>query len=166
MDQSQRGYQESPQTYQSLVPQTGQFSPAVEGSHSPFLTGKGSNTLQSKTFHLWILKRTLKWPNFSVQCVILLFLLLPGEADQGYSCHSAELYDSEGQRQFWPEYSSPSFTGPLPHPPAGPSNQGPQSSEQYCPRVVKRKNPHPPRPDREGQMTGMSAYPGWLSDLF
>ncbi|XP_049439417.1 ETS1-related protein isoform X1 [Epinephelus fuscoguttatus] len=134
VDQSQTGYQESPQTYQSLVPQNGQFSPAMEGSHSPFLTSKGSNALQ-------------------------------GETDQSYSCHSAELFDSDRQRQpssFWPEYSSPSFSAPLPHPPSTscPSTHGPQSSEQYCPRVVKRKNTHPQRPDREGQMTGMSAYPG------
>ncbi|XP_041799013.1 ETS1-related protein isoform X1 [Chelmon rostratus] len=134
VDQPQTGYQESPQTYQSLVPQNGQFSPAMEGSHSPFLTGKGANTLQS-------------------------------EADQSYSCHSAELYDSDGQRQstsFWSEYPSPSFTAPLPHPPPAscPSSHGPQSSDQYCPRVVKRKNTHPQRPEREGQMTGMSAYPG------
>ncbi|XP_026172996.1 ETS1-related protein isoform X2 [Mastacembelus armatus] len=125
VDQSQTGYQESPQTYQNLVPQNGQFSPAVEGSHSPFLTGKGPNTLQSET-------------------------------DQNY-------YDSDGQRHsssFWPEYPSPSFTVPLPHPSptSCPSNPSHQSSEQYCPRVVKRKNTAPQRP--EGPMTGMSAYPG------
>ncbi|KAK5892075.1 hypothetical protein CesoFtcFv8_012492 [Champsocephalus esox] len=129
---SQTGYHESLQTYQSLVPQNGQFSPALDGSHSPFLTAKG--TSQSET-------------------------------DHSFSCHSAELYDSDGQRQsssFWPDYSSPSFTAPLPHPhPAPcPSNHGPHSSEQYCPRVVKRKNTHLQRLDREGQMTGMSAYPG------
>ncbi|XP_018555323.1 ETS1-related protein isoform X1 [Lates calcarifer] len=128
VDQSQTGYQESPQTYQSLVPQNGQFSPAIEGSHSPFLTVKGSNTLQNET-------------------------------DQTY-------YDSDGQRQssssFWPEYPSPSFAAPLPHPPQAscPTNSSPQSSEQYCPRVAKRKNTQPQRPDREGPMTGMSAYPG------
>ncbi|XP_062254335.1 ETS1-related protein isoform X2 [Platichthys flesus] len=127
VDQPQTGYQESPQTYQSLVPQGGQFSPAMEGSHSPFLTTKAPNTLKS-------------------------------EMDQSY-------YDSDGQRHsssFWPEYPSPSFATPLPHlPPAScPSNSSPQSSEQYCPRVAKRKNPHPQRPDREGHMPGMSAYPG------
>lgn len=129
VDQTQTGYQESPQTYQTLVPQNGQFSPAVEGSHSPFLTAKASNALQSET-------------------------------DQSFSSHSADVYDSDGQRQpssFWPEYSSPSFPGPLPHPLP---NNGPQSSEQYCPRVVKRKNAPLQRPDREGHMTGMSAYPG------
>ncbi|XP_068613572.1 ETS1-related protein [Brachionichthys hirsutus] len=130
-EQPQTGYQEP---YQSLEPQSGQFSPAMEGSHSPFLTGKGANTLQS-------------------------------EADQSYSCHSTELYDSEGQRQlssFWPGYSSPSFTAPLSHqPPAScPANRSPQPSEHYCPRVVKRKHNPPPRPEREGHVTGMSAYPG------
>ncbi|CAK6958907.1 ETS1-related protein [Scomber scombrus] len=134
VDQSQTGYQESPQTYQTIVPQNGQFSPAMEGSHSPFLTAKGSNTLQSET-------------------------------DQSFSCHSAELYESDRQRQsssFWPEYSSPSFTAPLPHqsPTSCSTTPSTQSSDQYCPRVAKRKNTLPQRPVREGQMTGMSAYPG------
>ncbi|XP_047453659.1 ETS1-related protein isoform X2 [Mugil cephalus] len=115
------GYQEPLQTYQSLVPQSGQFSPAVEGSHSPFVAGPAQS-----------------------------------ETDQSY-------YDSDGQRQpssFWPEY--PGFTTPAPHPSLGPctSSHGPQSSEQYCPRVAKRKTAASQRPDREGQMTGMSAYPG------
>ncbi|XP_076742256.1 uncharacterized protein LOC112432107 isoform X1 [Maylandia zebra] len=127
VDQSQTGYQESPQTYQNLVPQTGQFSPAVEGSHSPFLTGAGSNSVQSET-------------------------------DQSY-------FDSDAQRQsssFWSEYQSPNLAAPPSHPSMAscPSNPGLQSSEQYCPRVVKRKNTPPQRLDREGQMTGMSAYPG------
>ncbi|XP_029927945.1 ETS1-related protein isoform X2 [Myripristis murdjan] len=136
LDQTQAGYQESPQTYQSLVHQTGQFSPGMEDGNSHFLPGKGGNTLQSET-------------------------------DQSYSCHSADLYDSEAQRRassFWSDYPSSSFTAPLPHPhppPATcPSNPGHQSSEQYCPRVAKRKNTHSQRPEREGQMTGMSAYPG------
>ncbi|XP_067366729.1 ETS1-related protein isoform X2 [Channa argus] len=125
VDLSQTGYLESPQTYQSLVPQNGQFSPAMEGSHSPFVPGKASNTLQ-------------------------------GETDQNY-------YDSDGQRQssaFWSEYSTSSFSAPLPHlPPSScPSNPSPQSSDQYCPRVVKRKNAGPHRP--EGHLNGMSAYPG------
>ncbi|XP_068179431.1 ETS1-related protein isoform X2 [Antennarius striatus] len=91
---------------------------------------------------------------------------LPGngadETDQSYSCHSTELYDSDGQRvlsSFWPGYSSPSFTAPLSHQPPAP-NQSPPATELYCPRVVKRKNNPPPRPEREGHMAGMSAYPG------
>ncbi|XP_074540235.1 ETS1-related protein isoform X1 [Halichoeres trimaculatus] len=134
VDQPQTGYQESPQTYQNLMPQNGQFSPAIEGSSSPFVATKGSNTLQSET-------------------------------TQSFSCHSGELYDSNAQRQssaFWPDYTSSSFSAPIPHPTSTSCtvNLNPQSSEQYCPRVVKRKNPHPQRPEREGPMTGMSAYPG------
>lgn len=157
VDQSQTRYQESPQTYQNLVPQTGQFSPAVEGSHSPFLTGTGSNSVQSKTFHSWV--KTKHFSSdliFVVQWVILLFGA--GETDQSY-------FDSDAQRQsssFWSEYQSPNFAAPPSHPSMAscPSNPGLQSSEQYCPRVVKRKNTPPQRLDREGQMTGMSAYPG------
>uniref|UniRef100_A0A3B5PTI2 ETS1-related protein n=1 Tax=Xiphophorus maculatus TaxID=8083 RepID=A0A3B5PTI2_XIPMA len=67
---------------------------------------------------------------------------------------------------FWPEYSPPSFTStplhpPLPPPPSScPSNPSTQPAEHYCPRVAKRKNTHLQRPEREGQVTGMSAYPG------
>ncbi|KAF7653589.1 hypothetical protein LDENG_00081090 [Lucifuga dentata] len=133
LDQSQTGYQDSPQTYQSLVPQNSQFSPGMDSSNSPFLPAKGGNTLQSET-------------------------------EQSFSCPSAELYDSEGQRHssFWPDFPSPSFSASIPHPPSASctSNPGPQSSDQYCPRVAKRKNTHSQRLDRQGQMTGMSAYPG------
>ncbi|KAM9309690.1 ETS1-related protein [Pholidichthys leucotaenia] len=119
------GYQDSPQAYHSLVRQTGQFSPAAEGSHSPFLSGKGSTSL------------------------------LHAEADQSYSDSS-----------FWPEYPSTSFSSPPPpqppHPSLSscPSNPSPQPTEQYCPRVAKRKNSPPRRPERETHLTGMSAYPG------
>ncbi|XP_061737907.1 ETS1-related protein isoform X2 [Nerophis ophidion] len=126
--------QAAPQTYQSLGPQSGQFSPAVEGSHSPFLTGKASNASQS-------------------------------ESESGYSRHSGDVYDSDGQRRpFWSEYSSTSFSTALPHPSApsiGPAPSlaaSPQPSEHYYPRVVKRKNL--PRPERDSHMAAMSAYPG------
>ncbi|XP_032410943.1 ETS1-related protein isoform X1 [Xiphophorus hellerii] len=135
LDQNQTGYQEALQTYQNL-PQAGPFSPGLDGSHSPFLTRKGSNPFQNKS-------------------------------DQSF-------YDSDGHRQissFWPEYSPPSFTStplhpPLPPPPpppppsSCPSNPSTQPAEHYCPRVAKRKNTHLQRPEREGQVTGMSAYPG------
>ncbi|XP_024114237.1 ETS1-related protein isoform X2 [Oryzias melastigma] len=124
-DQSQAGYQEAPPSYQSLVSQDGQFSPAVEASHSPFLTGQPSNVLQC-------------------------------EADQSY-------FDSDSQRQsssFWFEYQSPWVPAPLPQPPPVSCTANPQVPEQHCPRVAKRKGTPPQRPDREGQMTGMSAYPG------
>lgn len=46
MEQPQSGFQDSPQPYQSLaVAQNGQFSPSMEGSHSPFLAGKGAGAL-------------------------------------------------------------------------------------------------------------------------
>ncbi|XP_013884193.1 ETS1-related protein [Austrofundulus limnaeus] len=111
----QNGYQESLQTYQNLSTQTGQFSPSVEGSHSPFLT-KGSKT----------------------------------DSDQNF-------YDPDGQRQtpsFWSEY--PSFQAP----PPGSSNPALQPPEPYCPRVAKRRTAPLQRPDREGPVPGMSAYPG------
>uniref|UniRef100_A0A3Q3FHX2 ETS1-related protein n=1 Tax=Kryptolebias marmoratus TaxID=37003 RepID=A0A3Q3FHX2_KRYMA len=113
----QSGYQESLQTYQNLPAQNRQFSPAVEGSHSPFLT-KGSKT----------------------------------DSDQNF-------YDSDGQRQnssFWSDY--PSFPAPPPAP--CPPQTALQPAEPYCPRVAKRRTTAPQRPDREGPVMGMSAYPG------
>ncbi|XP_054878864.1 ETS translocation variant 4-like [Poeciliopsis prolifica] len=135
LDQNQAGYQEALQTYQNL-PQAGPFSPGLEGSHSPFLTRKGANPFQN-------------------------------QSDQSF-------YDSDGRRQvssFWPEYSPPSFSCTPLHPPlpssssSSPSSSSscpsnPQPAELYCPRVAKRKNTHLQRPEREGQVTGMSAYPG------
>ncbi len=35
-----------------------------------------------------------------------------------------------------------------------------KSSEQFCPRVAKRRNTPSQRSDREGAITPMSAYPG------
>uniref|UniRef100_A0A3Q2QMT2 ETS1-related protein n=1 Tax=Fundulus heteroclitus TaxID=8078 RepID=A0A3Q2QMT2_FUNHE len=89
------------------------------------------------------------------------FCVFPDKTDQSF-------YDSDGHRQtssFWSEYPSPSFTSPPLHPPPPPpascaSNPSTQQTEHYCPRVVKRKNAHLQRPEREGQITGMSAYPG------
>nr|XP_057909370.1 ETS1-related protein isoform X2 [Doryrhamphus excisus] len=127
VEQPQAGFQESgaPQTYPSMAPQSGQFSPAVEGSHSPFLSGKTSQS----------------------------------ESESTYSCHSADLYDSDGQRRsFWSEYSSASFGAPL-APAMCPASTGtPQPTEHYYPRVAKRKNLQ--RPERESHMAAMSAYPG------
>lgn len=51
VEQPQNGYQVSPM-YQSLVPQNGQFSPALEGAHNSFLNGKGGNTLECNYFKL------------------------------------------------------------------------------------------------------------------
>lgn len=94
------------------------------------------------------------------------------ESEQSYTLHSGEkLYDSEAQTtSFWPDYPSPSYGSSLPpprHPPSCSSIPGPQQpSEQYCPRVAKRKSTHSQRPEREGgQVMRMSAYPGETSLL-
>lgn len=149
MEHPQTGFQDSPQSYQSLVAQNGQFSPAMEGSHSPFLPVKGAGTLQSRKPHICFAVRR---QSRGVWCVT--FAPVPGETEQSY-------YDSDAQRQsssFWPQYSSPGFSAPQPHPPLASCPS--ETPEQYCPRVVKRKNTHPQRPDREGHVTAMSAYPG------
>ncbi|CAN9514498.1 unnamed protein product [Ophioblennius macclurei] len=80
---------------------------------------------------------------------------LQGETDQVYSSSSSS---SSCSSSFWHEYPSPSFSAPprAPHPAPCPRS----SSEQYCPRVAKRRNPAPPRPEREGGASSMSAYPG------
>ncbi|XP_054637789.1 ETS1-related protein isoform X2 [Dunckerocampus dactyliophorus] len=133
VEQPPAGFQESgaPQTYPSLAPQSGQFSPAVEGSHSPFVSGTPSNASQS-------------------------------ESESSYSCHSVDLYDSDGQRRsFWSEYSSAGFGAPPSRPTAPvtcPAPTSAQPAEHYYPRVAKRKNLQ--RPERESHMAAMSAYPG------
>ncbi|XP_069032147.1 ETS1-related protein [Embiotoca jacksoni] len=135
----QTGYQESPHTYQNLVAQNGPFSPSVEGSRSSFLPGEGSTALHGET--LEALKPdgvAERWRDASVS-----------ETEPSY-------FDSDAAQRptssFWPEYPSPGFPAP--------TNSVPRSSEQCCPRVAKRKNAAHQRPDREGHVAGMSAYPG------
>ncbi|KAM9723761.1 ETS1-related protein [Menidia menidia] len=60
-------------------------------------------------------------------------------------------YEAEGP-PFWPEY-------PPPPPPPGPPGP-PRPSDQCCPRVARRRSAPPQRSDREGHLTGVSAYPG------
>uniref|UniRef100_A0A3P9N341 ETS1-related protein n=1 Tax=Poecilia reticulata TaxID=8081 RepID=A0A3P9N341_POERE len=131
LDQNQTGYQEALQTYQNLRPPLHPSPPTFPVF--PFNSGS--------------------------------FRVSPDKSDQSF-------YDSDGHRQvspFWPEYSPPSFTSSPLHPPppplpppssSCPSNPSTQPAEHYCPRVAKRKNTHLQRPEREGQVTGMSAYPG------
>lgn len=150
VEQPQSGFQDTAQPYQSLaVAQNGQFSPSMEGSHGSFLAGKGAGTLAGMEAPI-----SVYFSLAGLQVCNLPTCLYPGETEQSY-------YSSDGQRQppsFWPQYSSPGFTAPQPHPPLAscPSD----TTEQYCPRVSKRKNSHPQRPDREGHVTAMSAYPG------
>ncbi|XP_024253272.1 protein C-ets-2 isoform X2 [Oncorhynchus tshawytscha] len=155
LDQSQAGFQDSTQTYHSLVPlcspaQSGQFSPGMEdaSTSNSFLPGKGTSHSGSPS--------TVSLDHLS-------------EVEQSYTRHSGEqLYDSEAQKtspSFWPDYPSLSYSAsllPPHHPPSCSSTPGPQQpSEQYCPRVAKRKSTHTQRHERErGQVMGMSVYPG------
>ncbi|KAM9512536.1 ETS1-related protein isoform 1-T1 [Salvelinus alpinus] len=153
LGQSQAGFQDSTQTYHSLVPlcspaQSGQFSPSMENASTcnSFLPGKGTSHRGSPS--------TVSLDHLN-------------ESEQSYTRHSGEkLYDSEAQKtSFWPDYPSPSYGASLPpphHPPSCSSIPGPQQhSEQYCSRVAKRKSAHSQRPEREGgQVMGMSVYPG------
>uniref|UniRef100_A0A8C7SD20 ETS1-related protein n=1 Tax=Oncorhynchus mykiss TaxID=8022 RepID=A0A8C7SD20_ONCMY len=142
LGQSQAGFQDSTQTYHSLVPlcspaQSGQFSPGMEdaSTSNSFLPGKGTSHRGTPS--------TVSLDHLS-----------------------EKLYDSEAQKtSFWPDYPSPSYSASLPpphHPPSCSSIPGPQQpSELYCPRVAKRKSAHSQRPEREGgQVMGMSVYPG------
>ncbi|XP_062321259.1 ETS1-related protein isoform X1 [Osmerus eperlanus] len=129
----------STQTYHSLMPQKGQLSPGIDDASSPFLQSKDTN-------------------HRGITSTVSLDHL--GEVVQSYGHNLGELYDLEEQRSssFWPEYPTLGYTAPMPHPTA--SKAGSQSPEQYCPRVAKRKSTHSQRPAREGQMVGMSTYPG------
>ncbi|TWW80149.1 ETS1-related protein isoform X1 [Takifugu flavidus] len=129
VEQPQNSYQESPM-YQSLVPQNGQFSPALEGAHNSFLNGKGGNILECEAQHNY-----------------------PGQPAELLNTEKQKQPSS-----FWHELSSSSFSASQPHP--CPPNTGTHSTGQYCPRVVKRKNSNIHRSDREVQISGMSAYPG------
>lgn len=144
--------------YQSLVPQNGQFSPALEGAHNSFLNGKGGNILECNYFKLeYIIFHSV---------VLYMSSLLnssspPGEAQHSYSGQPDELLNTEKQKQpssFWHELSSSSFSASQPHP--CPPKTGTHSTGKYCPRVAKRKNANIHQSDREVQLSGMSAYPG------
>ncbi|XP_061531688.1 ETS1-related protein isoform X2 [Phycodurus eques] len=130
------GYQEpgAPQSYQSLVPQSGQFSPAVEGSHSPFLSGK-SEAESGYSRHSADLypdsdgQRRAFWSEYS-----------PGG--------------------FGGPLPHPPTTAicPAPTNAAAAATVNPQPSDHYYPRVAKRKNMQ--RPERDSHMAAMAAYPG------
>lgn len=99
--------------------------------------------------------------------LIVKLFFTPGEAQQSYSGQPVELLSTERQKQpssFWQEYSSSSFAASQPHP--CPPNTSSHSSDQYCPRVVKRKNSNVHRSEREVQISGMSAYPGQNLSVF
>ncbi|KAG9335426.1 hypothetical protein JZ751_004748, partial [Albula glossodonta] len=150
VDQSQIGFQESNQTYQDLLPscpptQGGQFSSAAAESHSLSMPGKVCNQgVAPSTATLEQL----------------------GDSERSYVHQNGALFEVEGQNMslpFWSNYPSPSYCPPpQSHPVACSSPSTSQPSDQYCPRVAKRKNTHSQKSDLEGDTTGMSAYTdGW-----
>ncbi|XP_063055556.1 ETS1-related protein isoform X2 [Engraulis encrasicolus] len=81
----------------------------------------------------------------------------------GDSARNYGLYDTDTQgrpSQYWSTYSPPSYCAPLSsHTPSCASPPAPQPSEQYCPRVVKRRSAPSQRLEKDGEVAGMSAYP-------
>uniref|UniRef100_A0A671LWK5 Protein c-ets-2-A-like n=1 Tax=Sinocyclocheilus anshuiensis TaxID=1608454 RepID=A0A671LWK5_9TELE len=137
-DRQQVGFQETNQTYQNLVPlctpaQSSPFSPGMDTS-SHYQPGKGPNHRgASGTVNLDHLGRT-------------------------YVLYEAE---QQSRPSYWSDYPSPSYcTSMLGQPASSSSPPVTKSSEQFCPRVAKRRNAPSQRSDREGEMTPMSAYPG------
>ncbi|KAJ3597556.1 hypothetical protein NHX12_001079 [Muraenolepis orangiensis] len=82
------------------------------------------------------------------------------DSQQRYS-HRADLYDSQIQPFFWSDYQPLQVTSCPLQATSCPLDAQPR--EQHCPRVAKRKNTQSAlsqRTDRDGQLVGMSAYPG------
>uniref|UniRef100_A0A672MAD8 GA-binding protein alpha chain-like n=1 Tax=Sinocyclocheilus grahami TaxID=75366 RepID=A0A672MAD8_SINGR len=140
-DRQQVGFQETNQTYQNLVPlctpaQSSPFSPGMDTS-SHYQPGKGPNHRgASGTVNLDHL----------------------GDTERTYVLYEAE---QQSRPSYWSDYPSPSYcTSMLGQPASSSSPPVTKSSEQFCPRVAKRRNAPSQRSDREGEMTPMSAYPG------
>ncbi|TRY96040.1 hypothetical protein DNTS_021160 [Danionella cerebrum] len=140
-DRQQVVFQESSQTYQSLVPLCppaagSAFSPELDMT-SRYSVAKGSNHRAATS---------------------TLSLDPMGDSERSYG-----LYESEQQSRgsYWSDYPSPSYCPSL----LGqsvPSSSPPlrQTTEQFCPRVAKRRSAPSQRAEREGEMAPMSAYPG------
>ncbi|KAK7146951.1 hypothetical protein R3I94_009711 [Phoxinus phoxinus] len=140
-DRQQVAFQESTQTYQNLVPlctpaPSSTFSPGMDTS-SHYQPGKGpSHRGATGTVNLDHL----------------------GDTDRPYALYEAE---QQSRSSYWSDYPSPTYcTSMLRQPASSSSPPVPQSSEQFCPRVVKRRSAPSQRSDREGEMTPMSTYPG------
>ncbi|KAF4102885.1 ETS1-related protein isoform X1 [Onychostoma macrolepis] len=140
-DRQQVAFQETNQTYQNLVPlctpaQSSPFSPGMDTS-SHYQPGKGPNHRgASGTVNLDHL----------------------GDTERTYALYEAE---QQSRPSYWSDYPSPSYcTSMLGQPASSSSPPVTKSSEQFCPRVAKRRNAPSQRSDREGEMTPMSAYPG------
>ncbi|XP_037128860.1 ETS1-related protein isoform X2 [Syngnathus acus] len=106
------GYQEpgANQSYQSLVPQSGRFSPATEGSHSPFPGVKNTD-------------------GESGYCRHTADLYPDSDGQRGFWSE----YSPAG-------FGGPPPHPPTPSVCPAPTNPSPQPSDHYYPRVAKRKN--------------------------
>ncbi|XP_007239277.2 ETS1-related protein isoform X2 [Astyanax mexicanus] len=135
-DRQQAGFQDSAssQTYQNLMP------PCQPAQTSPFSSALDPSGLYQPTKELTCRGTAT------------------GDADRSYS-----LYETEAQSRpspYWSDYSSSSYCSPLMGQPPSSSSPIPPPSEPYCPRVAKRRTAPSQRLEREGEVTGMSAYPG------
>ncbi|KAJ8289725.1 hypothetical protein GJAV_G00004560 [Gymnothorax javanicus] len=135
-------YQEATQTYQDLLPscpqtQGRQFSPMSGESHSLSPQGLASST--ASLDHM-------------------------GDADRSYVHQSGKMFERRSQNltlPFWSEYPPPSYCPPMQsHPTPCSSSPTSQPSDQYCPRVAKRRNTHSQKSEMEGENSVMSAYTG------
>ncbi|XP_012673491.1 ETS1-related protein isoform X2 [Clupea harengus] len=142
-EQPQAGYQDSTSTFQSFTPlcpptQNGSFTPGlknVTGLYNPEKeTNHGGATGTVNLDHL-------------------------GDPVRNYGVYETDVQGRPSQ--YWTAYSPPSYGPPLSgHTPSCGSPPEPQPSEQYCPRVLKRRSAPSHRLDKDGEVTGMSAYPG------
>ncbi|XP_028837252.1 ETS1-related protein [Denticeps clupeoides] len=138
-EQPSVGFQESPQTYQNFVQLCPplQFTSALKDADGQFNPGKVASH---------------RGPPSSVPLDHL------GDTDRHYSP-----YDTEAQSKpspYWSDYAAV-YTTPMPgHAPSCSSSPASQGSEQYCPRVVKRKSASSHRMEKDGDVAVMSAYPG------
>ncbi|XP_031432853.1 ETS1-related protein isoform X3 [Clupea harengus] len=143
-EQPQAGYQDSTSTFQSFTPlcpptQNGSFTPGlknVTGLYNPEKeTNHGGATGTVNLDHL------------------------AGDPVRNYGVYETDVQGRPSQ--YWTAYSPPSYGPPLSgHTPSCGSPPEPQPSEQYCPRVLKRRSAPSHRLDKDGEVTGMSAYPG------
>lgn len=88
-----------------------------------------------------------------------VYLSEAGDPVRNYGVYETDVQGRPSQ--YWTAYSPPSYGPPLSgHTPSCGSPPEPQPSEQYCPRVLKRRSAPSHRLDKDGEVTGMSAYPG------
>ncbi|XP_076869375.1 ETS1-related protein isoform X1 [Brachyhypopomus gauderio] len=139
MERQPGGFQESgAQTYQNLLP------PCPPSQSSPFSSAVDAGSIYQTTKEL--------------SCSATSALDHTGDPERTYG-----LFEAEAQSRpspYWSDYSSTSYYSALLGQSPSASSPVPQPSETFCPRVAKRRTTPSQRSDREGELAGMSAYPG------